>query len=1418
MSDLSVEFRFVDGDAKRSIKSLKEEIKGITKAFENAEIAEEDFIAEARNLSVFRKELKDARSAVADIDGAYKKLSQTMAQFRSGMGARGAIPSVASPIRGTAQQFGSPEYFDALNRNLEKAISEGRKVDAEIAQAADSRQQAIANFRSGMGAKGASWIASSVQGTPEQFGSPAYFDALNKSLKRAVDEGRQLDAEIKRAADSREQAIMQFRSGMGAKGAIPAVASPIRGGMEYGPAYGSAGSPAYLEGVAEAAKKAQKELDDAAKTAGTIAPRAEAFNPASLAAFETKLKLLKKEARLIGPDSTRWKELNKQILQAERSIEKINQRQRLGPSVGQRAGAAGGAFLYGGGMGGGIGSALGGVAGGAIGGVPGAFTGAAVGQAVDNLTTMTAAMAEQAAVIRRLQSGLASASTDLQDYALASQEVERISSRLLIPIDEATRKFTQLRASTVALGIDTKTTGEMFEGTAAAVLRSGGSMDDVSGAMRAVVQVFSKGKLTAEELRGQLAERLPGAVVDFARISGKSLQQIDAEFEAGEATLDDFVKFLKSKKDDTSNYVDEMATSSEFAGARMNKAFEKLRINIGNSLQPTGALVQDFATNSIKVLDALIRKAIEAKLIQPGPDFLESEALAGRQGGVAGLEERLLKASELEGKLRKTADSMGLGFIIDFSRPLQTAAKDAKRLEEALVSIRKKEDLTKTVEKQLQDAEKKAKKDQTATSYLDAIEKREEALAQARQQYEEDIAEARKTAIKKVEELERQYKDSRITAEREIARVRRETQAAIAEEGFLNRSLNAPVTGERQSIIDAEREASEIVREYTNDKISREQESQDRQITIARGLEDFKKVNADAINKAGERYAKKTGEIQQSYAKTVAKLIEGGSSNGAKKLAAAGKLISAYIDRATAGQSYASIMGVPIQSLSDGTFEVGGDALTEDKALAKARKLQEQADPSYKAAGVSLASFVRATKAIGVAAKNVNLPTSTSTGGLTPSIAPVSTADLDARVTASGQSLSQINTELDSANNTLSQQEKIVNALLGTFAAQAQATSKQTEDLDKQAESSLAQLNLLRQGVLPSMLQQVIEAENLYDVQRSQLVSGEKGALSAASQIKDAEERKGVEAEIQRLYVSQLDIINKSEKAYSLLRQHATNAAASLEAEKIRAEGQLLGGGLRAGFIGDSARAYEGAIEKGFNKEQASEIANATQEVRYLKLASEGLEGAISSAGDAFGAAFKGIITGSMTAREALAGFFQSVADSFADMVAQMIAEYLKMALIKGIMSIIGGVAGGLGGGGQNLGPNSSAVFGLNNPDITKYSLPLEAAANGAVWTGGFQAFANGGVVTGPTLGLVGEGRYNEAVIPLPDGKSVPVQLSGGDGGNQMNTNITVNVNNGQAQSNATGSNSSELGRKLEGAVKQVIVGELRPGGLLASR
>jgi hypothetical protein len=60
----------------------------------------------------------------------------------------------------------------------------------------------------------------------------------------------------------------------------------------------------------------------------------------------------------------------------------------------------------------------------------------------------------------------------------------------------------------------------------------------------------------------------------------------------------------------------------------------------------------------------------------------------------------------------------------------------------------------------------------------------------------------------------------------------------------------------------------------------------------------------------------------------------------------------------------------------------------------------------------------------------------------------------------------------------------------------------------------------------------------------------------------------------------------------------------------------------------------------------------------------------------------------------------------------------------------------------------------------------LFGAANGGIATGGWKPmpirpFATGGMVTGPTLGLVGEGKYNEAIVPLPDGRSIPVKMQG---------------------------------------------------------
>ena len=102
------------------------------------------------------------------------------------------------------------------------------------------------------------------------------------------------------------------------------------------------------------------------------------------------------------------------------------------------------------------------------------------------------------------------------------------------------------------------------------------------------------------------------------------------------------------------------------------------------------------------------------------------------------------------------------------------------------------------------------------------------------------------------------------------------------------------------------------------------------------------------------------------------------------------------------------------------------------------------------------------------------------------------------------------------------------------------------------------------------------------------------------------------------------------------------------------------------------------------------------------------------------------------------------------------------MGIAAGIGQIKeGGTSNVLGGIGSVLMSLGGAVGGFAG---------FFKGANGGVAGGGWKpfpvtAFANGGMVNGPTLGLVGEGKYNEAIVPLPDGRSIPVQMKGGGGG-----------------------------------------------------
>ena len=84
-----------------------------------------------------------------------------------------------------------------------------------------------------------------------------------------------------------------------------------------------------------------------------------------------------------------------------------------------------------------------------------------------------------------------------------------------------------------------------------------------------------------------------------------------------------------------------------------------------------------------------------------------------------------------------------------------------------------------------------------------------------------------------------------------------------------------------------------------------------------------------------------------------------------------------------------------------------------------------------------------------------------------------------------------------------------------------------------------------------------------------------------------------------------------------------------------------------------------------------------------------------------------------------------------------------------------------------------------------------QQAAEGAYWSGGFKAFADGGVVSKPTLGLVGEGGESEYIIPASKMDEAMSRYAQGQRGSSVipsSINPQVNVTTGPVM-NMNGSN-----------------------------
>ena len=249
--------------------------------------------------------------------------------------------------------------------------------------------------------------------------------------------------------------------------------------------------------------------------------------------------------------------------------------------------AAGGIFGgIEGAIGGGIGLALSG------GNPAGAAVGAAVGAQVGMVRQQIASLAEYSAALGLQRKALRLVIGDLNDYNEAQKFLKQTSKDLAIPQDIITRQFTSLTASVVGAGYSVEDAQKAFEAIAAGIRGTGGNLEDMKAAMRATAQVFSKGKVSAEELRQQLGERLPGAFTLFADSMGKTPAELDKALEQGKVTLDDFMKFATTLFNTYGENAKILAQSPEAAGDRLATAMSELKDTVGRTIIPIGSAFQ----------------------------------------------------------------------------------------------------------------------------------------------------------------------------------------------------------------------------------------------------------------------------------------------------------------------------------------------------------------------------------------------------------------------------------------------------------------------------------------------------------------------------------------------------------------------------------------------------------------------------------------------------------------------------------------------------------------------------------------------------------------------------------------------------------------------------------------------------------
>ena len=302
---------------------------------------------------------------------------------------------------------------------------------------------------------------------------------------------------------------------------------------------------------------------------------------------------------------------------------------------------------------------------------------AALGAGGIGLSNLVSRFVDVARETNRVTTALKNVSGSMGQFADNQRYLIDLAKKYGLEINALTGNFAKFTAAASVSGMGMEEQRKIFESVSRACTAFSMSADDSNGVFLALSQMMSKGKISSEELRLQMGERLPIALQAMAKAAGVSVGGLDKLMKQGKLMSKDVLpKFAEALNDMIPNVdTDNLETSVN----RLKNVFTEL-VN-GTDVQSKYKALIDWLTGAVKSMSDNIKSVITylvAAILVMVTSRLVNKIIAA------------IAKAEIAAKVsaRRAAKEMGVAFDETAWKAQKTGASIKMAFSKALGSLR----------------------------------------------------------------------------------------------------------------------------------------------------------------------------------------------------------------------------------------------------------------------------------------------------------------------------------------------------------------------------------------------------------------------------------------------------------------------------------------------------------------------------------------------------------------------------------------------------------------------------------------------------------------------------------------------------------------------------------------------------------